>query len=264
MPRGMKLPNGQQMLSIALRGGVRVDVPDPASVDKSATVRIQRPGGEWKSYSYTWQMATEAHLTGKRNWKNHPREMLIWRAISVGLRFEAPDVIGGLHMVEEIDPDRQIDAQGVPVEPVVIGEPSLTPVETEPAQEQEAEIIVESEEHWSQNQQNWTAFVRKIAETMEKRPPYNLQLVEREALKLLQIADWSVFETGKAAYTAWYAAYAATFEQAAAISSSKWDDDDFADIEETIEAYLNTTPRRPATITMRLVIVTDILRMLIG
>src|SRR6185503_7360521 len=40
--------SGQALLALTRKGGVEVDIPDLSTIVDTATVRIRRPGGEWK------------------------------------------------------------------------------------------------------------------------------------------------------------------------------------------------------------------------
>jgi hypothetical protein len=130
--------SGQALLALMRKGGMEVDVPDPGTVTSSATVKVKRPGGKEKSYTYTMDMAKKAGLENKQNWKRSPAEMLIWRAVSTACRFEAPDIVGGLYTIEELQPDRAVNEQGDPLDniafsttvnespaPVIAPEPSV-------------------------------------------------------------------------------------------------------------------------------------------
>lgn len=109
--------SGEALLSLMRRAGVQVDVPDPAQVwkEKSATVRVRRPGGEWKSFTYTEEMATKAGLWGKNVWAKYWGQMLIWRAVSMASKFECSDITGGLYTIEELAPLTALDADGAPL-----------------------------------------------------------------------------------------------------------------------------------------------------
>lgn len=125
---GKPSASGQAMLALARRGGVDIRLPDPGSVKTQATVAIKRPrSDEWVEYSYTMDMANKAGLTGKNNWKKHPAEMLIWRAVATAIRFQASDIVGGLYTVEEISPDMEVDEYGTPIGGIV--QSSAQPVE---------------------------------------------------------------------------------------------------------------------------------------
>ena len=115
---GKPCVSGQGMLGLILRGQFIVHMPDPGKVTDSATVRIARPGGETHEYTYTMEMAQLAGLLGKKNWRNHPKEMLCWRALGIGSKMEAADIINGLNMLEEIAPDIEVDEHGAPVQAI--------------------------------------------------------------------------------------------------------------------------------------------------
>ncbi len=125
--------NGQMMLALMRRGGVEIEIPNPSTVTDSATVRIKRPDtGQWAEYTYTKAMAEKANLWGRNTWSKYPAMMLIWRAVSMGNRFETPDITGGLHTVEELAPDTPVDEEGTPVGDIIIGK-AVPPKQTAPA-----------------------------------------------------------------------------------------------------------------------------------
>lgn len=113
----------QTIIALARRQGVEIDMPDPVTVTDSATIRIKRPGGAWKSYTFTMTMAAKMGLAGKQNWQKQPALMLIWRAAGIGLRFEASDYTNGLYPLEELAPDTVVNEDGEPVGQIVISKP---------------------------------------------------------------------------------------------------------------------------------------------
>ena len=101
--------------------------------DTSATVIVERGGEELGRATYTLDDAKVAGLLGKKNWQQHPKEMLVARATTQALRWHAPGVMTGLLIEDDIETD-----------PVVILEPTTAP---EPAPETddvvEAEVVPE-------------------------------------------------------------------------------------------------------------------------
>jgi len=117
--------SAQGMVSLLRRHGFSVELPDPGTIKDSATVKVKRPGGEWRAYTYTMEMAQKAGLSGKDNWRKYPAEMLIWRAAATACRMEGGDATAGLYMIEEMNPDAEID----PVDGSLIVSGSATKVE---------------------------------------------------------------------------------------------------------------------------------------
>jgi len=114
----------QMLLATARRAGVQFQIPNTASVNDMATVGIRRPGEmEWRFYSYTIEMATAAGLMGKKNWLTMTKIMLVWRAIGVAIRFEIPDIVGGMYPLEELLPDAEYDESGSPVGNLILYNP---------------------------------------------------------------------------------------------------------------------------------------------
>lgn len=142
--------SGQAMLSLMRRAGVQVEIPDPSTITDSATIRIRRPGGEWKTYTYTKDMAMTAGLWSRGTWNKYPREMLLWRCISMANRFETPDVSGGMYTIEELAPaDTPLNADGeivqghvTPNKPnITITKPAEEPTPDAPQPESTAEVV---------------------------------------------------------------------------------------------------------------------------
>ncbi len=66
-------------------------------------MRARRRGSvEWTALAYSRDMAREANLLGKDNWKKYPRDMLIARCSTALCRMVFPDVIHGFRSLEEI------------------------------------------------------------------------------------------------------------------------------------------------------------------
>lgn len=124
--------SGQALLALMRRAGVEVEIPDPSTVTDKATVRIRRPGGEWREYTYTKKMAEDAGLWGRNTWSKYWREMLIWRAVSTANKYETSDITGGLYTIEELAPNTPLDADGAPTSAVVISKPDAAPQRSEP------------------------------------------------------------------------------------------------------------------------------------
>ncbi len=60
------------------------------------------------TYSFTIEMAKEANLTAKTNWKTNPRDMLFNRCLSGGARKFLPDAIMGAYVIGELPEDGAI------------------------------------------------------------------------------------------------------------------------------------------------------------
>lgn len=99
------------------------------SGETSATVIVERAGEELGRATYSLDDARTAGLLGKKNWQQHPKEMLVARATTQALRWHAPGVMTGLLIADEAESD-----------PVAILEPTTAP---EPAPD--ADDVVEAE-----------------------------------------------------------------------------------------------------------------------
>lgn len=174
--------SGQAMLALLRRGGCEVDLPDPADVKDKATVRIRRPGGEWKSYSFTKEMAQQAGLlTREKTWGKYYQQMMIWRAVSMAARMEASDIVSGLYTVEEIAPDTAVDEDGVPVGPIIITRESEPAKPVPSADTQEGEYEEAAPQNWMQHDAIWDKFVTWLGDN---------KLTVEGALKLLGIQSF--------------------------------------------------------------------------
>jgi len=110
--------------------------------DKVCTLSFTSPDGDVNTFSFTWEDAQRAKLTGKDNWMNYPKQMLYARAVSMGGRMFASDVLMGIYATEEMEdaPERvQAQAEVVEDKPVV-QEVSTPEVPQEPKVEQ-AEVV---------------------------------------------------------------------------------------------------------------------------
>jgi hypothetical protein len=119
--------SGEAMLSLLRRSGkVRITLPNPVEVKDSATVTIERiDTGEKGSFTFTMDMARKAGLVRDGSpWTTYPHMMLIWRAVSMGAKLLASDIIGGLYTVEEIYTETQVDENGEPIGDIIYGEAS--------------------------------------------------------------------------------------------------------------------------------------------
>lgn len=75
------------------------------STSDEAEVEGTRPGQEPLTVSFTMEDARRANLTGKDNWKQYPRAMLLNRAISELCRFYFVDALHGcIYTPEELEP----------------------------------------------------------------------------------------------------------------------------------------------------------------
>lgn len=107
------------------------------------TVTVKRKGISTAfSASFTKADAFNMGLMEKPNYKAQPGTMFMWRAVSKVGRMAFPDVIGGMHILEEIAPDIRVDAQGAPLGGELPMEHQeiieATPIATEQAEQGEA------------------------------------------------------------------------------------------------------------------------------
>ena len=68
-----------------------------------ATYAAKRKGGNEFRFSFSWEDATKAGLTGRPNYKANPADMLRHRALSKCVRAVFPDVVAGLYSRDEAE-----------------------------------------------------------------------------------------------------------------------------------------------------------------
>lgn len=111
------------------------------STDQVATASYKRRTDTARQeFSFTWEDALKAGLTGGDNWRKYPKAMLRARCVSAIARMYFPDSIGGMYTPEELglhteyEEDGALSAASVPASVFdgvrIVGEPS--PVELEP------------------------------------------------------------------------------------------------------------------------------------
>lgn len=110
---GRPVLGAEAMLNLVYRhfGGNAIRVRE--STRERCIVEYRRP--EWDSPSveeWTIEDAKGASLLGKDNWKNYPKTMLRWRAISAACKLGFPDVVGGVYTPEEMGAEVHIDPNG--------------------------------------------------------------------------------------------------------------------------------------------------------
>lgn len=104
---GRPQPSAEMMRSLILRRGHRLLVTE-ASGTRATVVGRRVDTGDSLTITWTKDMAEQAGLAGKDNWRKYPRAMLVARASADVARMLFPDVIGGLTL-----PD---DGDGVPLD----------------------------------------------------------------------------------------------------------------------------------------------------
>jgi hypothetical protein len=68
---------------------------------------LSKATGKWGEEGvseFTIEEAQQQGLLGKDPWKKTPKNMLFWRAISNGVKFHCPDLLGGVPVYTEADP----------------------------------------------------------------------------------------------------------------------------------------------------------------
>lgn len=71
--------------------------------DTICRVNVGRPGMKTREISFTIEEAKRAGLLGKDNWKNYPKDMLMWRVVARANKQVFSDVTGGMNLQEEME-----------------------------------------------------------------------------------------------------------------------------------------------------------------
>ena len=128
--------NGQISLSADVMGSLIKRSGDHTYFIREHNQRIcklefkQLISGKWETLgdsTYTIEEAKTAGLSGKDNWKKHPKNMLFARAISNGARWFCPHLISGAYTQDEVEEFEPVKVSEGPVnitpEPEVMPEP---------------------------------------------------------------------------------------------------------------------------------------------
>lgn len=106
--RALVQAHGHEVWVAERRGGERRAV--------SVTVRGKRKGSDHiEEVTWSWDRATQARLTGKKNWQDNPEAMCVARATSEVCRLIAADVLMGLAYSSEELADGGEGAEALPV-----------------------------------------------------------------------------------------------------------------------------------------------------
>lgn len=101
MIEGKPSLSAEALRALVLAAGHSIEVVRTTGAE--CTMRGRRRGSQtWTEISWTIDMARAANLTGKNNWKNHPRQMLQARASAELCRLVFPDVCHGMGASEEL------------------------------------------------------------------------------------------------------------------------------------------------------------------
>jgi len=114
---GRPSPSGELMVAMVMRRGHEI-YPSPNNSDTAATAIGVRtlPNGDTREvqFTFTWQDAERAKLTGKDNWKKYPGPMLYWRAVTQLVRIYFPDCLTSF---KAYTPDELGSADWIPEDP---------------------------------------------------------------------------------------------------------------------------------------------------
>lgn len=130
--QGSPALTGELMLSLIHRSGVLEDfkvqkIEDTDRLKCGYRVTMKRRGMKSPhSETFTLLNAKKMNLLNKQNWVCQDETMCKWRAISACARIVCSDVTAGLHTIEEIAPEIEVDEQGRPTKAAEI--PNETPL----------------------------------------------------------------------------------------------------------------------------------------
>ena len=124
--------------------------------DTRATYAAKRKGGVEFRYSFSWEDAGKAGLTGRQTYKQNPADMLRHRALSKTVRAVFPDVISGLYTRDEVEDIIDVtprpavaevvqQAAATATQPVVVEQPAATKVRKRAPAAQVAAPVVQAQ-----------------------------------------------------------------------------------------------------------------------
>jgi hypothetical protein len=107
--------SSQMMLSIAVKNGLEYKILETTDLK----ARVWMKGDVEYTSEFTLEDAKKAGIYKQdSSWTKYPKNMLFWRAVSNGIRFCKPGVLGGLYSTEEM-----VDAAATPLNAHVPEEP---------------------------------------------------------------------------------------------------------------------------------------------
>jgi|GEM_PF-2063865 len=119
---GVPTCSGEMMLALIRRSGLLAtsNIEELTNPIGAKVTMKRKDTGEEISITFTMNDAETAGLANKQVWKNYPKNMCRWRAVSNVAKLLFGDVIGGLYTFEEIaDDNQQIDETGAPVGDII-------------------------------------------------------------------------------------------------------------------------------------------------
>jgi len=129
--------DGRPAMAAELMRAIVLDAGHDIWIEEQSSTRVTIGGqraGSSRETKVTWTMddAKRANLSGKQNWRNYPRAMLLARATSELCRAVFPDVLAGIsHTVEELtDGDEIPEVDYGPPETVDVSSSATPPKAT--------------------------------------------------------------------------------------------------------------------------------------
>jgi hypothetical protein len=101
---GATMTDGQTMLALIFSRVPGASVDWLERTDKLCRLEASRPGRKTTIFEFTMEDAKRAGLDQKPGpWKQYPRVMLQWRAVSEMGKAMFPDVLAGVYLEDEVD-----------------------------------------------------------------------------------------------------------------------------------------------------------------
>lgn len=171
-----KVQVGATMLAAVVQRSDRYDYRIIRLDDQACEIRFIVDGEERDPVSsFTIEEADTAGLIGKKNWKNYPRNMLFARAMSNGVKWHCPDLLGGMPIYTEGDESEEFQAK-----PAVMYSGPVDDLTAKPEVVVEAEVVTpapETPEEVPQASQGQLATIAGILDNCEiDREKWQMQM----------------------------------------------------------------------------------------
>ncbi len=125
-----------RIIASRIKQSQRYDYRVVESTDRKCVLRFFENGEPVGDYEYTWEMAQQAGLTAKQNWKMYPKAMLFNRCLAAGARMYCPDAASGLYVEGEISESVEVQ-RAIAGAPLAQALPERTQALPEPRQPEE-------------------------------------------------------------------------------------------------------------------------------
>lgn len=124
------------------------------------------------------KMPKRIPLSEKYNWKTMPKVMLKWRAVAACARVVFADIICGLYLHEEIDPNLQVSEEGEIIQAEVVEKTSLKEVSQHSAKTASKAKEIEEKETEKSTENDTILEPKQCQNSTEKAPKNDQKQVE--------------------------------------------------------------------------------------